>query len=1250
MRKSTIPLTIFAQITVFLSSIKSKVLITGILLVAAAIGLVTTLLYHHAESSLLTLQSHQHVAMASRLAAEYDHDLTTLRDALTRIAQSIPEKELNNPTRLSEILNDRPALRALFPGGVVVVDSQGNSLAEVPVGTGRVGTNVASRDWFQQVSSDRRTVIGEPYRGGATKRPLFVIAAPLGNGSSFAGAIAATVYLDANNTFSQTFHADVTAEHDHRRLWMASRQSHVVVASSNPAEVMQPAPDIGNNALADPQLSGHEGATVTVGTHGIEELAASKSLTVVPWVVFVATATSTVLSPIHDLLTQTLLWGILSAFLAAIVLWIVISRILAPVHRASEIVHRQLEASTLGTAPFPEGGNDEIGVLLQGFNYLYAKVQTTSRQLNSILDNSTVGITFVQGRKQLWANRQMGEMFGYTTEEMLGKSTRMFYPSDESFEAFGEEGYLLLAQGKRFLKELPMQCKDGTTQWMRVSGKQVDASDLGAGSIWVLEDISDRRAAEAALRESEASLRTIADYTFDWESWQSPEGSFVYVSPSCADVTGFTAEEIMTDPELVLRIIHPDDQHLYASHLRNIEHQGLCEVEFRILTKVGDIRWIAHGCRPVIGSDGSYLGRRASNRDVTAAKEAELQYRTILQTAQDGYRIVARDTHFIDANDAYCRMLGYHRDELLALTVADVDVEEDQDEVQRHTEEMRRNGHAPFETRHRCKDGTIIDVEVTVQHLELYGGVLITFIRDISERKLIERQLADERRRFKDFSASTADWFWEMDAQLRFCYFSDNFEKVYGLKPEVVLGKSRPELLAKDQLNPQAILDAHRALLEQHQPFRDFEYRIRDSAGNIRWMSISGIPVNDRVGNFAGYRGVGQVVTERKIADVQLREAKERLEIAAFAGVVGVWDWDVVNNRLIWDKVMYQLYGLREEGWGGTYEAWAKTIHPDDKAHTEGETQAALRGEREYCPEFRVVWPDGSIHHLKAMSRTTFDGKGKPLRMVGVNYDVTEQKNVEMMLEEGIATRTKELKKARDAAQAASVAKSAFLANMSHEMRTPLHQIQGMAQLIRREPLTPKQTDRVEKLESVTRNLTAIIDTVLDLTKFEADKFDLVLKPFSPEELLNKVLASVQAQATTKHLQLVSAIDNVPALLLGDRGRLGQALLNYASNAIRFTEAGTVSIRLKLDAEFGEQVRIRCEVEDSGPGIDPQDLARLFSIFEQVDNSSTRRYGGLGTGLAMTRKIAEIMGGEAGCDSRPGAGSTFWFTVRLKKA
>jgi signal transduction histidine kinase len=269
------------------------------------------------------------------------------------------------------------------------------------------------------------------------------------------------------------------------------------------------------------------------------------------------------------------------------------------------------------------------------------------------------------------------------------------------------------------------------------------------------------------------------------------------------------------------------------------------------------------------------------------------------------------------------------------------------------------------------------------------------------------------------------------------------------------------------------------------------------------------------------------------------------------------------------------------------------------------------------------------------------------LTIVYRQRDVIKQHNEQ--LEILVNERTAALSVAKQRAEAANVAKSAFLANMSHEMRTPLNHIIGLATLIRREPLTPKQTDKLGKLDAASHHLTTLISTILDLTLIEAGKFDLVEEPFKLDELLLDVVTSVHDQATEKNLKVTAAPHTSPALLIGDRQHIQKALLNFVTNAIRFTEVGSVTIRSQVTENDKESVMIRFEVEDTGVGISAEDQDRLFSIFEQVDNSSTRKFGGLGVGLAMTKKLAQIMGGDAGCVSHPDKGSTFWFAVRLKK-
>lgn len=232
------------------------------------------------------------------------------------------------------------------------------------------------------------------------------------------------------------------------------------------------------------------------------------------------------------------------------------------------------------------------------------------------------------------------------------------------------------------------------------------------------------------------------------------------------------------------------------------------------------------------------------------------------------------------------------------------------------------------------------------------------------------------------------------------------------------------------------------------------------------------------------------------------------------------------------------------------------------------------------------------------------------------------------------------------------MAKSVFLANMSHEIRTPLNAMIGFTEVLnaKSDNLTDAQKDKLAKIGTASEHLLSIFNDILDLSKIEAGKLNLKYIEFSFAELFDKVSFLIGEKLCTKNLRFSNDVDHMPAKLIGDPTRLSQMMINYLSNAVKFTENGGITLRAKVLEESNDDFLVRFEVEDSGIGLNEVNKSRLFTAFEQADNSSTRKHGGTGLGLAITKHLAELMKGEVGVESVPGKGSTFWFTARLGKA
>jgi signal transduction histidine kinase/CheY-like chemotaxis protein len=371
-----------------------------------------------------------------------------------------------------------------------------------------------------------------------------------------------------------------------------------------------------------------------------------------------------------------------------------------------------------------------------------------------------------------------------------------------------------------------------------------------------------------------------------------------------------------------------------------------------------------------------------------------------------------------------------------------------------------------------------------------------------------------------------------------------------------------------------------------------------------------------------------------------VEQTAEQLRLALDAARMGAWDYRFDTGEIFWDSWCRTIAGVPAGGKISYTDALSR-IHAEDRAAVDSAIQAALAGadDGNYHCEYRMVWPDGSEHWVDGHGRVCFegqDGARHPVRFIGVNTDITERKRIE-----------EELRLAKQAADAANEAKSQFLANMSHEIRTPMTAVLGFTDLLVQADSSPEE--QREYLDIVQRNgkgLLQLIDDILDLSKIEAGKVTLESVACSPYQVVEDVLSLMRVHAEEKRLRLEACYHHaVPLTIHTDLARLRQILVNLVGNAIKFTEQGGVRILVTANEDPAGS-RLRFAVSDTGIGISPEHLAEIFRPFNQADASLTRRFGGTGLGLTISRRLAWMLGGEITVQSEPGQGSTFTLSIR----
>ena len=525
------------------------------------------------------------------------------------------------------------------------------------------------------------------------------------------------------------------------------------------------------------------------------------------------------------------------------------------------------------------------------------------------------------------------------------------------------------------------------------------------------------------------------------------------------------------------------------------------------------------------------------------------------------------------------------------------------------------------------------------------------------EKQVAERtealQISEERWKFAIEGAG--DGLWDWNNQTGKAFYSPRYKEMFGYA-EADIGDTADEW--SKRIHP----DDAPGVMAALQPYMDgkpgsatVEFRMLCKDGSWKWTLGRGMVVSrDAEGKPLRMIGTNTDISERKQAELALRESEETFRTLASLAPVGIYlttpDGDCLYANTRWCEMAGM--SLTEALGNG----WLSGVHPDDRELVASNWHRMVASGGAWGHEYRFRTPEGVVTWVYGMATPQLDAAGNITRYIGINLDISERKLNALELEQHrhhleqlVEDRTADLIQAKKVAETANIAKSAFLANMSHEIRTPMNGIIGMAHILRREGVTPQQAKRLDTIDASAQHLLSVINDVLDISKIEAGKFELEDSPVVVSSLMTNVESILSERAKAKSLQLKIESGNLPPNLVGDPTRLQQALLNYATNAVKFTETGTVSLRVLLQEESADAVTVRFEVQDTGIGIAPEAMSRLFSAFEQADNSMTRKYGGTGLGLVITQRLAELMGGKVGADSTVGVGSTFWFTVKLKK-
>ena len=740
-----------------------------------------------------------------------------------------------------------------------------------------------------------------------------------------------------------------------------------------------------------------------------------------------------------------------------------------------------------------------------------------------------------------------------------------------------------------------------------------------------------------AVEDPQKFLASIVEYSEDAVIGCAPDGTIVSWNRAAQKLFGYSAEEIVGQ-NIITLTIEEERPAAIAAIQRMKRGKSVIPFDGTGITK--DRRRIEISCSasPVKDADETMMGVAGIVRDISERKradEARALLAAVVESSEEGILAVSLDRKVLSWNRGAEAIYGFSAEEIVGQPVFSTIIPaEHQEEYEKFfLRVLAGETLVRFESERRRGDGERVDVALTYSPVKNQRGEVIgvsAIVRDITQAKATRQALHEANENYRALINNIPDVTWMVDSNHQMKFISPNAERVFGLSlPECY--SRRAEVLF-DLIHPdeaEQVKQQFKLFFDEGAAF-DVEFRIRRSDGEWRWIHNRAIQTFEKDGlRYAS--GLLTDITQRKTAEESQRESEQRYRLLFERNLAGVFRCSLQGILLEYNDAGARILGYDSGADLVGRPAADMFFDPADKAVSD---QKMVDHGTAFNQEIRMRRKDGSSAWI--MANTTMVKGASGTEIEGTFVDITMIKQAE-----------EQMRMAKEAAEAANRAKSEFLANMSHEIRTPMNGVIGMIDLALDTNLSAEQREYLTTVKSSAGALLAIINDILDFSKIEARKLELQRVPFSVKEVVRATVKGFLVQARNKQLSLQCDFSaDVPEMAIGDPGRLRQILMNLVGNALKFTNQGEILVHvMRLHEDT-----LKFSVSDTGIGISPEKQQTIFEAFVQADTSSTRQYGGTGLGLAIVSQLVALMQGRIWLESKPGSGSTFYFTAPFTRA